>query len=310
MVTRHASRAAALLVLGLGLALPGAAFADRQRPPAPPAKAACIAADAAFNQARFDGGAVTACTTDDVCWRVDLATSAWTAAPPLPAIASRRPGQLDVDATGIKLCAPGAQTCDAVVLPDVDTKSSDTQITALTNADQSLIAVMSGGGPVRVFDAKTRKQLYAAKPNRAGHDDIPIVQGFQFVGDALYVLSSASPVSSSGRLYRARTGAFLLDIGKRGAMVDELAPVQLDGDRYVFGTWMMESLVIADVKKGKVVKKIALGGDPMKPGGSLVLLAVTPDHKIVALGSDPSTFTLQVVDPDSGKRTAIKIPRC
>ena len=73
---------------------------------------------------------------------------------------------------------------------------------------------------------------------------------------------------------------------------------------------MMESLVIADVKKGKVVKKIALGGDPMKPGGSLVLLAVTPDHKIVALGSDPSTFTLQVVDPDSGKRTAIKIPRC
>ncbi len=47
---------------------------------APPAASACIPRDAAFNVAKLDG-ALTLCTIEKACWRVDVAADKWQPSP-------------------------------------------------------------------------------------------------------------------------------------------------------------------------------------------------------------------------------------
>ncbi|HPH66227.1 MAG TPA: hypothetical protein PLF40_10800 [Kofleriaceae bacterium] len=272
---------------------------------APPAASACIPRDAAFNVAKLDG-ALTLCTIEKACWRVDVAADKWQPSPttlpdPEPAVDA-----VEVTAQGFKICNPATKACETIALPKVETDDLGST-RAVVNEDQSLLAVFTGQEALRVFDLKTRKQLYTVKPTKSAMN---FIGAARFIGPALYVMSSHSPVSSSGKLVNARTGKLITDIGKKGGPVDELMPLALGGDRYAFATWMLDKLLIINVKTGKVLKKVALGGNPKMPLEGLTLLALTPDNKIVAVADSIGIALVQVIDPVTGARTVLKAPGC
>ena len=275
-----------------------------------PSPRVCVPNDAMFQRARLDG-ALIVCSSGSQCWRHDLASRAWTTAPTLPDDAvPHPPGQIEVTPAGFKLCGADAVSCETLILPGIDTRQTDASITAATNSDRSLLAVFVGTGPVRVFDLKTRKQLYVVKPQKLSMQP-SFATGVQFAGPALYVKSAATPISTAGRLYRARTGTFLADIGRAGAEIDEVPPLMIGPDRYVFATWMMERLVIIDVRTGKVLRRIPLGGSIKNSPDNvtLVLLAITAARQIVLVATSKE-YGIQIINPDTGKRSVINPPRC
>lgn len=272
----------------------------------PATKASCIPRDAIFSTAKYDG-TLTLCTSDEACWRVDIAADKWspTAKIAIPMVDS--PDAVEVSPQGFKICNPSTKACEPITLPKVSTADEMGGTRALTNEDQSLIAVSQAQGPLRVFDLKTRKLLHTVKPLKAVMTGIA---NARFIGAALYVMSGSTPISSSGRLYNARSGKLMLDIGKKGADVDELMPLALGADRYAFATWMLSKMLIVNVKTGKVLKQFPLGGDATKPVDALVLLALTADSKILAVATTLETALVQIIDPLTGARTVLKAPAC
>ena len=273
---------------------------------ATPARPTCIPRDATFNTAKFDG-ALTLCSTDEACWRVDVAADKWSPTAKVDIPMGESADAVEVTSAGFKICNPATKVCETITLPKVDTADEMGGTRALTNEDQSLIAVSQMQGPLRVFDLKTRKLLHTVKPLKSV---MTAISNARFLGSSLYVMSGATPISSSGRLYNARTGNLMLEIGKKGADVDEHMPLALGGDRYAFATWMLSKMLIVDVKTGKVIKQFALGGDPKKPVDALTLLALMPDNKILAVATTLETALVQIVDPLTGARTVLKAPGC
>ena len=272
----------------------------------PPSNATCIPRDALFNTAKLDG-ALTLCTSDEACWRVDIAADKWSPTAKITIPMGESPDAVEVSSQGFKICNPSTKACETIVLPKVDTADEMGGTRALTNADQSLIAVSQAQGPLRVFDLKTRKLLHTVKPLKSM---MTAISNVRFLGSTLYVMSAATPISSSGRLYNARTGKLMLDIGKKGADVDEHMPLALGGDRYAFAAWMLSKMFIVNVKTGKVLKQFPLGGDPKKPVDALILLANVSDNRILAVATTMETALVQVVDPLTGFRTVLKAPGC
>ena len=213
------------------------------------------------------------------CWRLDATASTWSKAP----LAAGR--EVTVSATGIEACA--AAHADCVQLPTTAFEGGQ----AIESDDRALIAAWRG--PVaEIYDARTRKRLTTIKGWKSpmGSAAEAQISQVRFVGTRVVVWESYTPVSSTARLFDARTGK------ARGMMVSkdtELEPwiAQLAGD-----VWAVPGfdgrLYLVDTRTGKAKQKLTVRSTP---GGS-VLAGKLADGRL-AIVADGLVF----VDPATGK---------
>ena len=159
------------------------------------------------------------------------------------------------------------------------------------------------------YEVATKKVRFTVKPWKTPMGDPSFLQGVYFVGPAVAVTISWSPVNSAARLFDAKTGRAIGAVGPRGTELDDCAPLHLGGDRWAFVTFMAGRLVIEDVRTGKVVRTIAAADADEAPMSSAERLARLPDGRVLLVPYTPD-IPLVVADPKTGRTTKFTFPRC
>ncbi|HEX4416726.1 MAG TPA: hypothetical protein VH165_02455 [Kofleriaceae bacterium] len=218
----------------------------------------CVAGDTSVSSARIGSDGVVVCY--DRCWRLDYASHAWTvveAPEPEPKTDAPAPGPKIALATKLHVCDPD---CRDLTLPGV---AVITERDVTESADRRLLAVHGPANdkdtPVYVFDAVAGTLRATIHPWKTGMGDPASFQRIGFIGGALFVAVSASPVCSAGRLYDPRTGRQLAEIGGRDAVIDESVALDLGGNRWAFAAFDAGELYVHDVATGKRLPSIRSG---------------------------------------------------
>jgi hypothetical protein len=265
----------------------------------------CVTPGAEVKTAEVDGDGVAACF-DGGCWRFELASRTWkidqlaradvlpVATPPTTKIT-----------TAIQVCgAPGA--CGMVEVPDLGLLGLDDVV---ESGDRSRVALHGPAKaterPIQLFDAASGKRVALIRPWRTPMGNPAFFRSVRFAGPALVVMIASSPVTATGRLYDARSGRRLHEIG-RGRELDE-SGAALGAAHWVFAAFESGELFVHDVTSGQLVATIATR-DPKTPPDGLALLATTATGAVVALPREPRAG-LTVIEP-SRKHARYPVPLC
>ncbi len=244
----------------------------------------CIAKDATVFDARFTAnGWLLACYLeggDDVCWRLDPATSAWSFALRHAHLDLPARSTVTVTSTDAQVCGTDGADCRTVPLSGVMT-SPDDQLEGAANDDRSIVAVWAAG-PVHVFDA-AGKRLTTIRPWQTpmtGGSGPSFFRQAHVLGSTIEVRIADTPVSSAIRLYNPR-GTKIADVFRGLPMDDSSPPLALGGSRYAFLSFdTPRSIVIVDVTTGKQLAVYQLPRDAL----DLTILRVA-DNRIWVIGS-------------------------
>src|SRR6185503_9394975 len=158
-------------VLAIGLVMacskatppaPSAAPITNKKPTVPPDAFVprCVATGAMI-QSRIADDGVLACYLvpapgEDVdCWRFDPKTGAWSfASREQRAVLENVPVQVTATLTSARVCKPDGSDCWTVPLSGIPPlEDPEDALVGTTNADRSLVAIWSRGGPIHVFGA-------------------------------------------------------------------------------------------------------------------------------------------------------------
>ncbi|MCA9678806.1 MAG: hypothetical protein H6708_07490 [Kofleriaceae bacterium] len=293
--------------------------------PPPPPPPVCVQRGADLSlvgMAAAGDGDVAFCVSDgaasNVCYGVDLGTKKYTVldAPPTPsaAVMDPDPAHLETTATEVKVCI--GEDCK-VVKPKMP-KGNENPIDAVTNAAGSHIAVLMGNpeagkGTVTIFEvAKGRKVAtikYARGDYKCGEA--------RLLGETLFVSADvcAGP-AARGTLYTLK-GKKLAEVGGKEFGTYGAVPIQVGDTTWAFLDENAAAIAIQDVKTGKVVKTIDIGGlwagagadgaegaddapPPAmgNPGESTMVRR--PDGKLVVISGGPTPGNVAVVDVEAG----------
>jgi hypothetical protein len=281
----------------------------------------CVALNATLTSSGLDAAGLTLCFEAGTCLRLDLATRAWSATDAAPPTASAPPTPTSKTtfSTTLHVCDLAGKDCHDVPAPSVAGLGDDDVV---ASADGSLVAVISpprptklGGSerPIFLYDAPTGRLITTIHPWKTGMGDPFFFRGARFLGETLFVAIAQSPVSSSGRLYAGRTGKRLADVGGKDRDLDDLPATDLDlgGGRWAFPTFDSNELVVHDVKTGRRLPSIALGGARDKPiGPGLPLLQKTADGRaLIAVRGGPVP-EVTVVELATRKASFHQVPLC
>jgi hypothetical protein len=220
------------------------------------------------------------------CWVIDPATSAWTR----QAMPSR--ASTTVTAGKVTACPAGGKDCVIV------SGTFDESARAIASDDLARVAVWSGA-TVAIYDTKSGTQIstIAGWKSPMGPAKAAQFQQVRFVGPALAVWESWTPVSSAARLFDPASGKRIGDIGKAGAEIEPWA-VSVGKDTWAFAGFDPKVYVV-NVKNAKVVKTIKLSGGQSgrQMPGSLA------DGRIVIV-----TDGVTLVDVTTKKATSLSTP--
>ena len=264
---------------------------------------ACVPSGTNLDSARVSAGAVELCggqAPKRACWRVELATGAWSA---LPADASLATAHSEPRAESVHLCTPDGGKCLDAKPPKYD---HDAVIAVAASADlSSVVLLQSGGMPtISILDVATWKPRATITPWKTAmtSDGMPAMfQNAHFVGSALEVLISASPVSESAKLFDVKSGKKIGSIGKLGTELDDIAPVQLDGNRWAFVTFEVTAVIVVDVTSGIILRTIPR---PKATSGIMALGKLDAKHVVVVPGASSEPIYIADVDARTVKPIA------
>jgi hypothetical protein len=252
-------------------------------PPLPkhaPAAPTCVG-DAPRFESRVAGDTLLLCFhyNDRVaCWSFGLATNTWL---PRECHARANAAQLApvrVSNKRVTACKPDMSDCRTIPLGFEP--AADTPITATTNADRSLVAIIDATAWIRILDA-TGKQLTTIKPwptpMSGGGKGPALFRSASFVGGTLAVYIADTPVTSAIRLFNPKTGKKIGDVNRGQPMSDSTPAVDLGKNQFAFVVFDTSAIVVHDVTTGKLVKDYNVG-KAVEPGG-YGFLAASPDGK-------------------------------
>jgi len=292
--------------------------------PEPPPKPVCLeptAEAATIGHATSDGNQVQFCVgtarvlKDDgkhQCFAVDLDSGAFhhlVDPPTIPDPATR--ARVETANPKLDVCASG--TCTSLVgklMPNTST------LRAATNEDGSYAVVLLGDAPkgrgyAEVWNvAKTRKQAtirYARGVFRCG--DVAMLDNTIYLSAA----QCGEPAARAG-LYNLR-GRRLATVGGRDFGSFGNAFVRIDDRAWAFLSENANKLVIQDVVKGKIVKRIDTtslfekSGAKMGTPGESAMIRLR-DGRLAVIAGSPATGTIATVDPSSGELHVIPAPVC
>lgn len=288
-------------------------------PAAEPPKPVCVRPPeetAAVNSATGEAERVSYCvgTAVDQCFSLDLTSGKLTslARPPVAQSRSLEPvGRIESTNPELKVCTTDAcKTLTPQVWPGA------APLHAATNG--AVAAVLLGDAPrgrghVDVYDVAKAKKLasfrYARGDFRCGE--------IAMLGSTIYVAANVCE-EPSGRaaLYTIKGRRLAYVGGKRdfGTYGSELT--QIDGTSWAFLGENGNKLVIQDVVKGKVTKRIdtsalftTVAAANMGNPGESALVRLGPG-KLAVIGGTPANGSVAVVDVATGEVKVVRAPLC
>lgn len=258
------------------------------------AAAPCEQRGAVLADARLvDEGHVVACYAS--CWSFDLATRAWTPTGPLPHAAEPPPPAVPpgVPATFTTTLVP-CKTCKELTAVDVAPYAG---ARVDFNEDHSLVAVQASFTTVNIFDANTEKRLATIRAWKTPMG--PAYQSWVLTGDRFIAFVSYSPVSSVGRIFDARTGKRVADVGD-GTDVEEDAIAVGRPALRMFRKFDSGVRWLQDLTSGRVVQRFDVGNDGVR-------LEAQAHGVFVGLGAG---HPLVVYDIAANKQAHYEVPTC
>lgn len=271
---------------------------------------------------RFDGGTVHLCIDKDAartCWAGDVAKQQFVAeaVTPPPKDDAAPPKEPFPTATveggvggSIGLCPPAmkeGESCKTFAIPSPPAGE------AHMNVSDDLATVTVGSGhDLRVFDAATGKLRGTIKAWKTAMEGNPWPDTVQFAGDHMMVWYSASPISSSAKIFDL-DGKQLADVGPKDFTVTmpnvrvsptEWVSMQVDGNNLVVVDLAKATQTTYDVKPLE-------GPAPNRPNPELpiALYAASKvgDKVVVVSGENPPS--VGVLDA-GGKLAHFAPPAC
>lgn len=274
-----------------------------------------------------NGGYASFCLSEDQgCWEVDLASGEYIRGPNRqgpdalysgPRVQPLTPPMLTVRATAdeVQVCGLGEEDCFSV-RPD---RSGEAQqppsqpIDAHVDATGALLAMTWGDEPdevrrVETWSLKRRKRIKRFAITKKGKDP-PCGTAIPLGPKRLYVETNICAGPAGQAEIRTIRGRRVKKVGGRKAIgTFATVPIQIEGNLWAFVDEQGTSVVVQDVRKGRVKHRIDLGpvvpkspdGLPMTdPGHNLH--ARGPDQTVVILMPGPIAGDVVVVDPLEGK---------
>ncbi len=243
------------------------------------------------------------------CIEVDLQSHAYRHLDKPPAIASG-PAHVETTLPRLDVCVSGS--CTSLVSKVMPTMAA---MRAATTNDGSQAVVLLGDaergrGYAEVWDVgkkhRTGKFRYAHGVYRCG--DVAML------GTSIYLSAAqCNAPAARARLYNLR-GRRIANVGGRDFGSFGNAFVQVGDDTWAFLSENANKLVLQNVAKGTVVKRIdtsTLFGQESglgTPGEST--LTRLPDGRLVVIAGSPATGSLAIVDPESDKLELVPAPTC
>ena len=274
---------------------------------------ACIEFGARFSDATVQGNALISCwspadlmsTAPSSCWSFDLSVHGWTPSEhrDLPRAPTQEPVKA-TSATAVEACTPaGNGTCIAVVLKPPG--APDPSAAAMT-ADGSLIAVVTGGKVVRVFDATGAKiGDISSWPTEMSSPGKPaLVDEVHFFDDTLAVYVGSTPVTDEVRLFAPRTGKLLGGLPAVSGF-DEERPFYFGGHHYGVLEFDAPLVHVLDVTTGKLVRDLRFGNAEI-PSKVVAWATELPDNNLVGLNN----MTAVLIDVPTGATARFPAPVC
>jgi hypothetical protein len=293
-------------------------------PPAPPPKPAptvVVAMDdepVAITNAVADGDRVQYCVgvSSDQCFGLDTQTGKFErlAAPPTQEVGAGPSGSARVVTTNpdLKVCQQtDCKTLTKKVLP------AAAQIRAATNASGSVAVFLlgdaeAGKGYAEVWDVTAQKKLstfkYARGDFRCG--DVAILD------DAIYVSAATCGQPAARAALYSFKGKKIANVGGPDYGVYGNAYASVDTNQYAFLDENGAQIVVQDLAKGKVLKKIdtsvlfkdTSGASMGNPGESALVRIGT--GKLAVIAGAPSTGHVAIVDVTTGEVKIVKATLC
>ncbi len=261
--------------------------------------APCVKKDA-IAEIWIAGDGVSVCYASDprTCWQIDAAKGEFTSKDPAAWKAPDKIDTITVDATGIKHCKPDGSDCKTIATKDYKDGG-----TAIANADRTLVAAWAQGGApmLRVYETRRGRVVYTVAAWSGPSSDSPsAIQRARFTGDTLVVWNAYTPVSSGARMFVAKSGKKLGDVGGKNLTIHEGEAVQLDGTKWLFAGFDEQKLFVHDVATGKLDRTIEIADEAPQLIGKL------PDGRVIANGGRD----VRVIDLTSGKLGTWSPPAC
>jgi len=231
---------------------------------------------------------ITGSGVSRTCWRVDIATGAFTPQPVLAAPAESDP---------------------RAGFPDLGTP--DDEVTDVDSSGTRALIRNTSRGTLELYDLGKKKRIASiAAWTKMG----PFFHSAQFLGDLIVAHGVVSAVSSSPRIFNMR-GEKVAEIGDKNFTTNDERPWHIAGDLYAFVAFESPVILLVDVRTGKLqrafdLKPLAPDPDHMPDAGHHTLVHVAPSgSKIVTLGARPIPV-VGVLDSKTGSVQPRTAPRC
>lgn len=288
------------------------------KPPNQPPPPACINpmddGTVAITHAIADEARVKYCIggNSDQCFALDTASGAFEKLTEPPKLDQPTSARVETTNPDLKVCqVDQCKTLTAKVLPALS------QIRAATNANGTIAAFLLGDAPAgkgyaEIWDVAAQKKLASFKYARGEFKcgDVAILD------DTVYLsISTCGQPAARAALYSTK-GKKIANVGGSDYGVFGNAYAQVDTKQWAFLEENGAQIVVQDLAKGKVLKKIdtsALfkenGGAAMGNPGESALLKVGPG-KLAVIGGAPATGQVALVDVATGEVKVIKAKVC
>ena len=212
---------------------------------------------------------------------------------------------LEIGEDSVQICRVDGSACKTVrASAEVDPGLG---LSAALNADGTVVALsyLSDEPLVETFEVATGKRLMQVR----GRNKKAMCISGSFVGESL-VISEMECGSDDVResWLASADGKYLGAAGGGKAFASWYQPAHLRGEEWAFPAARGESLVIQNVRTGKIIKRISLG----KPGSAktAATTAIADEHHAVVVHGGKRLGDLSVVDLATYKVTKVAGIRC